>query len=213
MDTDLVCNNDHHESSAETEVIPALLERVDEIRHYLYNGWKEGLMYDYIPAAAIQQQQQQQSSIDSNFFTRLIGSNKTTSHIWSLMKAVLPKSRSSSDGSDVHSSDLVQMISLLDHHLQIEKKYDPMRIGSQAKFDIYQFRPVTSDGGESTAPSTPRGWDSLTRGKVTIIDVPNANHYNIIRPPAVEVLSTVITARLMGREKTVSDSVPEAEIS
>jgi len=164
----------------------SILERMDEIRQYLYNGWKEGLMHDYIQAV-------RRGSEETGFFSQLMGKTEPTANAWSLIQSVLPKSASTSEST---SSDLVQMISLLDHHLQIEKKYEP-KGGEACDWDIVQFTPRVSLDEAPTAPSTPKSsWSNVTSGKWTQIFVPDANHYNIIRPPAVGILAAVIADRL-----------------
>ena len=180
IDTD--CPSDPSESTENpSSEHNQVLERIDEIRHYLYNGWKEGLMLDYIKAIT--------SDSSSSFDAK---------KAWHLIKAIVPRKQSQGPG---WSSDLMQMISLLSHHLSIEKKYFPQRLSNgslrhhdQVSFDVIMFRPICPGKPEL---DTEGGWSALTAGRYTVVNVPNANHYNIVRRPAVDVLSTVIETTLM----------------
>ena len=155
------------EATASPEPVK-LIERIEEIRHYLYNGWKEGLINDYIAA---------------------LTAAETSSSAWQLLKAVVPRRQPQSEGWA--SSDLMQMIGLLSHHLQIEKKYSPFGSKEMGEFDVIRFRPI--DGHTSAQAD---GWRDLTTGRFTVVDVPNANHYTVIRKPAVDILSTVILSTM-----------------
>ena len=141
----------------------SLVERLDEIRYYLYSGWKEGLVEDYI-----------------NAMTTVSESNGGKA--WQLLKAILPSRRSSSMR---WSTDLLDMISLLSHHLQIEKRYSPFRSSSVCDFPLVLFRPADESNLQSQ-------WGRATRGKVFTVDIPNANHYTLVREPAVSIIATVI---------------------
>ena len=141
------------------------IERIDEIRHYLYHGWKEGLMHDYVSSIAVKR-------------------GSLGAKLLKVLKALLPSNKESEEETQsLPSADLLSMISLLDHHLQIEKKYLPA--GPLVNFDMVLFR----HHAHSAEPSE---WQSLTNGRAVVVDVPDANHYNIIRPPAVDILATVI---------------------
>ena len=148
------------------------IERIDEIRHYLYNGWKEGLMHDYISAVSL---------------------GGVGGKLLKLLKAVLPRGADRQAEVTVPggSTDLIRMISLLDHHLQIEKEYVPSLVGH---FDIVQFR--------SSHAVQSRAWEEHTSGKFILVEVPDSNHYNIICPPAVDLLSAVVLAQIEQHEHT-----------
>ncbi len=152
-----------------------LLERLDEVRHYVVNGWREGLVDEYIKAM---------TTVSESH-----GKGKT----WQLIKALLP-SRRSDDSASRWSSDLLDMISLLSHHLKIEKRY---RVENQKKFEfpIICFRPANE------LNETP-GWASLTVNRFVVVDVPDVNHYNLIRAPAVKLIATVITDFIISQPHT-----------
>jgi amino acid adenylation domain-containing protein len=174
IDTELVDEDDDGNVSA-AEIISQShhvldrLKRLDEIGQYLYQGWREGLMSDYLASLG------------------------PGGGFWNLIRAIVP--RRSENNKSNFSSDLVSMIGLLDHHLVIEKKYRPTPV--RGEFDTILFRPAAdspySVESAPTAPSTPRNeWNKMSLGKHTIVDVPNANHYNIVRPPAVGLIAAVI---------------------
>jgi amino acid adenylation domain-containing protein len=139
-----------------------MVDRLDEIRYYLYSGWKEGLVEDYI-----------------NAMTTVSEANGVKT--WQLLKAILPTRRSTTKR---WSSDLIEMISLLSHHLQIEKRYSPL--GSECvNFPLLLFRPADEENDEPE-------WKQVTNNRFMIVDVPNANHYTLVREPAVKIIATVI---------------------
>lgn len=104
---------------------------------------------------------------------------------WQLVKAVLPHRQSSSQR---WSSDLLDMISLLSHHLQIEKRYSPFKAG-KVDFPVILFKPDL-DGDEHP------GWAAVTDSTFSVVPVPDANHYSVVRQPAVDLVATVIRATM-----------------
>ena len=165
IDTD--CCDEDAKTRTLAEGPLSLIERLDEIRYYVFHGWKEGLAQDYI-----------------NAITTVSESNGGKT--WRLLRALLPSRRS--DGSSTAtrwSSDLFDMVSLLSHHLQIEKKYSPFKGSETVHFPIVLFRPAL----EEDEPA----WRRLTSNKCVVVNVPDGNHYNLVRRPAVDLISTVIT--------------------
>ena len=154
---------DDGEQSAYSNGHAGTIERLDEIKQYLYSGWKEGLVEDYL-----------------NAMTTVSESNG--GQTWQLIKALLPSRRTDSLR---WSNDLLDMIGLLSHHLQIEKKYSPFRAKGKVRFPLILFRPADEDNRESN-------WEKATEEKFVQVDVPDVNHYTLVREPAVELLAAVI---------------------
>ena len=149
-----------------------LIEKVNELRHYLYNGWKEGLMHDYIQAMTVMSKNDSVSNV---------------SKTWQWIKAVLPRKVSST----MWSSDLFEMVSLLSHHLQIEKKYCPL-YGKKSTFPLVLFRPSQGDNLLDQSANF-LGWSDTTLGRVALVDVPGANHYSVVRNPAADLVANEIS--------------------
>ena len=94
--------------------------------------------------------------------------------------------------SNVLSTELVDMVALLSHHLQIEKKYVPSNFFMHMpSFPLVLFRPTQDDEGYNES-----GWSDVTNGRVGLVEVPEANHYSIIREPAVDLVASEIAAAI-----------------
>lgn len=162
IDTDCV-EPGHFSSGGQENNHIGAIERLEEIKHYLYGGWKEGLVEDYI-----------------NAMTTVSESNGGKT--WQLAKALLPSRR---PDTLRWSNDLLDMISLLSHHLQVEKKYTPFRAEGRLGFPLVLFRPASEGNQEPN-------WKLATDDKFVIVDVPNVNHYTLVREPTVNLLAAVI---------------------
>lgn len=132
-------------------------------------------MHDYIQAMSVMSKNDSYSS---------------GGKVWQLVKAVLPRRMNDAKNS-LWSSDLLEMVSLLSHHLRIEKKYFPSNNGFRPNFPLLLFRPSQEELGEH-GQSSIEAWNEATNGQVAVVEIPNANHYSVIRNPAVELLASEI---------------------